>query len=733
MDGEKIPDERIREIFRKPPGLVFPFTRSCLIVGSRGVGKTTLFRYQKSLHDVDGIALHISLSTVFASLTRETGLGPLTVDVPNELEPLIIGKASSQLAIEITKRLEKRRIKIPFDLLCECLPTNVHYPKEDLIQLERLIAKMSVVEFSGIAETEPLIDFVSEVASICQKNLRPLLLLFDRADMVVAPSIVPILQMLDQSAGFIALVAMRPSPVGQAVANIPSIAGDHYGVVHLGSNPRSEEWLQFAEGAIRAQIGSVIDSIPQPIRRGIHLICRDSLRNSLELVARYLSADSSANDGELRRFEALENAIDELRENQLAAGQRTLQKYHPNFRGLVSQLRAEAIANTACPGPIILSVEKDPPASLFEGVSKVDRFIDEGLRSGCFCLPADAMWTPGLHPSELEIPQLLTWRKGDDLWNGQTPQFTKISRRERDVLGTFAGAKKMPSIFVAYRMNVPESKLFRSDFEEAVQLRRELSDFRVLDGHVPAGTSWASEIRKRIKDAKVLVGDVTGMSSEVMFELGFGYGLRKTTVPVVARPAAVSELPQWLGATQMGHYSDKAGIGGILSDIASHVSDPEFSRPQKAPAPIPSLAVWLRLLEWNENASQQFVQICRKLSIKHEIYDDSNFDETTLRRAASASLLVVSLDGREADSFIHYVCGAVVAHPNVGPGKRLQRRILVIERPNQQSRGFIADSLRRCQPTVRVITLEDVAHQTSVFGTTWNEWSNTTLDTRGMR
>jgi len=84
IDGEKIPDERVREIFRQPPGGPETFYRSSLVIGSRGVGKTTLLRYLKSIHE--GIAVHISLHAELSSLTKQTGLGPMAFDFSRDLE-----------------------------------------------------------------------------------------------------------------------------------------------------------------------------------------------------------------------------------------------------------------------------------------------------------------------------------------------------------------------------------------------------------------------------------------------------------------------------------------------------------------------------------------------------------------------------------------------------------------------------------------------------------------------
>lgn len=43
IDGKQTPDDRIRGLFRWPPDLAPECGRSALVIGSRGVGKTTLF------------------------------------------------------------------------------------------------------------------------------------------------------------------------------------------------------------------------------------------------------------------------------------------------------------------------------------------------------------------------------------------------------------------------------------------------------------------------------------------------------------------------------------------------------------------------------------------------------------------------------------------------------------------------------------------------------------------
>jgi len=728
VEGEKIPDERVRDIFRQPPGVPTTFYRSSLVIGSRGVGKTTLFRYQKEIHE--GIAVHISLHAELSSLTKQTGLGPLAFDYSPDLERLIIGKTVSLLAVSIVDRLIKKGLSIDRDVVADCLPSRFHHKSGSseaqwISDMKRAIARGSLEEFDSVSETRPLPPLISLLGELAQQKEGPLLLLLDRADMILAPSLVPVLELLDQSAQYTALVAMRPTLIGQNVTNLADeiVAGDHYGVVHLGVSPRSREWVDFVEDSVRAQMqvlqfGSRFSSIHKEIKDKIIALSRDSVRSSLELFARYVAAKSESASEELL------TALEDLRENQLAAAQRTLQKYHPDFRKLVSDIRAEALRQRGqITGPILLNITESARETLFSALARSSRLVEVALRAGALCMPDGQRWVPGLRPTELELPPLLVWQRGDTIWTADTVSTITIARDEQQILKKSGGSAKPPSIFVAYRMKSEESKSFRRTLEQALNSHPDLSRLLVNDGHVPAGTpSWAEAIRKRIQSAKAVVADVTGMRPDVLFELGFAYGLSKATIPVVSTSTGHANLPGWICGAQLGHYGDRSGIVGIVSGIAAQLSDPEFARVRRPPQPIPGLAVWLRCLDWNRHISDQFTTVAAREGLKVEVLPNNVFDESTIKRAASASLLVVSLDGTESDALMHFVCGAVVAKPRAGYGRTLSRVILVLQEPNMTGQNLIADSLRRCSDVVNVIEVNKVIDHTTRFGRKHNEW-----------
>jgi hypothetical protein len=726
LDGEKIPDNRIREIFRPPPQVPTEFYRSALIIGAKGAGKTTLFRYHKETHP--GLAVHISLATEFASLAKQSALGPLAIDYPPDVEQLVVGKATSLLAVSIAARLARKRIPIPWDTLRECIPVGVGVqPFADQVEgcsvLKSAVSRSPLEMFPDISHSRPLPDLMATLGERCEERHGPLLLLLDRADMVPPPALVPVLELLDQSGGYIALVATRPGHGGMTLVRLADAAvpGDHYDIVHLGILPRSNDWLDLVRDAVAAQLGEPARScLPEEMREGVLVLSRDSIRMALEIFARAAGASSVERGGQ-----AL-SALDDQREKHLVAVQRTLRAYHPDFRKLVNDIREQVLAESgSITGPVLLAIEGNSPETLFGAQSHLSTFLELSLRSGALCTPEGERWIPGTTPNEVEVPPLFVWRRGDKIWVAEAAVPCRITRRESRVLRVSGGPGAVPSLFVAYRMHFEESKRFKRRLEDLIRVHPSLAHWRFADGQVPAGTNWPTAIRGRINKSKVVVADVTGMRPDVLFELGFAFGLRRHFIPVVSKPEERGKLPYWLGATQVGHYDDAAGMAGIVSSIEAHFYDPEFSKTPRPPSPVPSLAVWLRVLDWNRTAMEQFRIAGEREGLKVEAYDDETPEETLIRRGTSAALLVVSLDGTEWDSLVHFVCGAVMSRPEAGyANRKLARQVLILEPPGTGQRSFTADSVARCHENVLIISLNSVARETSRFGRRHNEWAN---------
>ena len=339
-------------------------------------------------------------------------------------------------------------------------------------------------------------------------------------------------------------------------------------------------------------------------------------------------------------------------------------------------------------------------------------------------MPNGERWVPGLKVREVELPPLLLWEKGDRFWPSAVAQYSPTEWSEEQAFRTFRGSAPPLSIFVAYRMNFNESRKFRDDLEQALKSHPHLLQLQVKDGRVPLGAKWADAIRTRIKKSKAVVADVTGMRGDVLFEVGFAYGLRKVVIPVVANSEAWHTLPSWLAATQIGDYSSESGILSIVSSIAAHLSDPEFSKVDRPPEPVPGLAVFFRPLDWNSQARAEFETAALQEGLRPEVVEQGSQYEHIIRRAAGASLLVASLDGTDVDSLTHYICGAIISRPNAGYGPRLlPRTILLLTPPERDPSQLIADSLTRCQTSAQTIGADHVREQTLAFGQKYRSWS----------
>jgi hypothetical protein len=727
-EGEKIPDTEIIRVFRKPPGIPDVFGRSALIVGSKGAGKTTLLRYQKEKHSRGGIAIHVSLATELASIPKQAGLGPLSLHAAPRDEDLLINKIVSLLAVGLAARLCRKHVRIPLDVLHECIPTSLYgkRPKNSLDWLTDLKVRVSrgpLVEFASVAASRPLVTFLEATAEGCHKKHGPLLLLLDRADLVTPLALVPVLEVLDQSPGYTALVATRPGHGGATLNRLEAAAGpaDQYDVHHLGLWPRSHEWVDFVCEAIEAQLGAGSTGQHGPeIREGVLALARDSIRTGLEAFARLKVAKASKVRDELN------SALNDLKELQIVAVQSKVLAHHGDFRKLINTVRKRV--NEEGPtlaGPVEVSVNSGGERGLFGPPPQLALFIESALRAGGLSMCEGKRWLPGLLPDTLEVPPLLLWEPGDPMWRseGQPPPKPFVFS-DKEFLSTGGGPSPRPNIFIAYRMNSDESKAFRFTIEEDIGKHHTLGRCQVIDGRVPVGVDWAPEIRGRIKKAKLVVGDCTALRPEVLFELGFAHGLNTAILPVVSRMEK-EELPYWLRAKQIGQYSDSLGMSDILASIEAHLVDPSYLARRLQKPPVPSLVVWLRRLDWNRNASEQFHTAARREELKVEFFDEEDSIDEVLSRASIATFLVVSLDGREWDDLSHFICGAVVAKPNAGYGsKKIPRKIVVIEPDDVQRYAFCAEGLSRCVETVLICKPDEVLNELTAFSRSKRVWSD---------
>ncbi len=693
--------------------------------GSKGVGKTTLLRYQKAIHD--GVALHLSLATELSSLARQDALGPLVRQASGVRSDFVGNKASALLSLSIASRLLRKRVRVNRDAVAECIPRTLlgRMPRslrDWLWEAKIRVSRASLPVFESVPMTRPLVEFGREAAEASLRAEGSLLLLLDRADLVSPLALVPVLQLMDQSPGYTALVATRPGHGSGIVTRLDesSAPGDHYDVYNLGRSPLTKEWADFVSDALAAQVGEeLLKRIGRDRLDAVIALSRDSIRLALEVIARVAPSREDNIDGNL-----IEALVD-LRELYFMAVKTKLRPHHQDYGEAISWLRKEVIKKVGqVRGPVTLNILPENEPLLIPEPTRLFLFIEAALRSAALCIPNGRIWLPGDCPTLLEVPPLLMWQPGDPRWSyADAERLEPLKIREQDFRRVRGGPSPVPSVFIAYRMHSEESKAFSVALEQELSVHSRLATVKVQNGWVPVGTEdWAEEIRRRIGSSSLVVGDCTGMRPEVVFELGFAYGLGVPLLPVVAAGAR-SELPYWLRRRQVGEFQSGLDLGDLVASIEAHLADPSLRPRRGNPPPLPALLVWIKPTDWTSQATKQFQTLTQRENIHAEIYSDQDPPAKILERATLASFLVVTLDGTEWDAFAHYVCGAVVARPDAGYGaKKLSRRIVVVEPPDAKEREYTAEGLSRCEDTVVVVKPSSVREEARLFLERFRQW-----------
>lgn len=287
--------------------------------------------------------------------------------------------------------------------------------------------------------------------------------------------------------------------------------------------------------------------------------------------------------------------------------------------------------------------------------------------------------------------------------------------------------KSQPSIFVAYRFKSAESMNFRTQFEAKLSHIEALRDVDVVDGRVLPGDTWSTTIRKRIKRARLVVADVSYLSREVLFECGFAWGLSRRILPVLESSSLHSDLPRWLTALQVGHYSDKGGWNDILDSVSENLGiERRWGVPP--PDPIPHRIAWLGEGGKSGLGRRQLEEVCRRFGLTiaagELVADDiDDAEESLILEVCRSSLVIAFLDGTSSDCLYHFCAGVVVAHPTAGAASRkLVRRVLFVVTGGLSVDEVLADSARRVTRNIRVIHESDLAKELLAFGGRYESW-----------
>ena len=304
-------------------------------------------------------------------------------------------------------------------------------------------------------------------------------------------------------------------------------------------------------------------------------------------------------------------------------------------------------------------------------------------------------------------------------------RYTTYRLTSGELTGAGPRRRKEPAIFVAYRFRSTKSKEFRLSLEERLGRFESFSECRIVDGHTDIGSKWASEIRRRLEQALIVIADLTNLSPDVLFECGFARGLGKSVLPVLENVDSRASLPSWLTEYQVGHFADQKGWEDLITSIAGVLN---HGAVQATPAgsPVPGRCLLLRTGEWLDELKPQFSHIAKRFDMTLAADESvSELDDALLNMASSCSLIVAGLHNTDEDAFVHFVAGMLASKPTAGAAQRkLKRRIiLVVHDDHKETNSVVSESAVRVRSVIHVVRSSQLSDALSAYGELYESWS----------
>jgi hypothetical protein len=734
-DGEKIPEEDLTRIFRWPPELNVEPRRNTLVVGARGSGKTTLFRFLAKQHR--GLSLHLNLMQDFQSIEKRPDAAIAEPEPGSPPHSRIAGMAIALIALAIADACCQASTELDPQELMPCLPRSVRRPggfldAQVVGDLREATTSAPDDEFAALYQNDRLVRFVEHVAGASRRDRGHLLLLLDRPESTSAAALDPAVRLLDQSTGYVALLGVRPaflSPTLTQGHGFPR-PGDSYDVVQLGTSPRSAAWQRFVQETVAAQFPTALGSYDSATREHLIWLARDSARTAVQIVYNIQSKPSGSLPD---RFEQAAKAE---RDAQLTMCKSNLQSYHHDFGALVADIRRSAIAGGAVTGPVV--VDWTPTkGELFPELSRTERLLTAALRLGAVCMPEGESWTPGLRQRQVEFPPLFMWKPGTAFAAGSLARPVPVHQDESELWAS-RGRPRAMTAFVIYDPATEAGASFRSNLEDRAVERSRLSNLSVRDAQFDDEGALRAAVWESIKGSRVIVADLTSYDPSTIVRLGFAWGLGKPIIPVVHGPASHIAVPEWLTTIPLQYYGNDFDLGQLIDRLASMLATRAETRLQDRRHGALGLLTWLNpssqdadLREQVEGVvSEQLSRPTKSLVVPSTPTMGECFAlSPSADEAMSANLLVAWLDGTTADGYVAFVCGALSADPTAGGipmGNHwtggMPRHVLIIERPATDTRAMAA-AIRQC-PIARVIPPSDLVPHVEELGRDYLLWEH---------
>jgi len=733
LDGEKVPKGKLRDLFRVPPLVPLELTRSTLLIGARGVGKTTLLRYIAA--SSSATAIYLSLLDELGSVAKDAAAASYGDGIPPSLKNALCAKSECLLTLGLLRESLKYGMTAGANVRRE-LPPAISAPRRGAISPKWISQQVVTIRNAPIASIN--VDDCRGLLQRCAARLgedlteqgKELHVLLDRADMVQPFLAMPALNLLDQAGAYYALVATRPAPYADPDwgRNQPIAPIDHYNTTYIGIAPRTQEWRAFVRDAVSAQYAQVIASrrMPPALLDAIITYSRDSIRVALELTYATLKAPDKLWDDRLNR------ALDEAKSDLVRRGGAALNPWVRRFQDTVKAWRAKALSTAkklTVQTPVVIELTSGShQAELNHDLpppSPVDRFIAAALSVGVASPPDGEGWYPGSRLERIEISPILVWASTDrpTALVASEPRVVQFSASK--IAGPGRRKRRTGKMFVGYRFKAEESREFFASFKAAIQKHPLLGGVKVREGKLPAGTEWAHEIRERLRRSSLLaVGDVTGLRGDILFELGLARGLRRPIAPVLAKRRMLEDMPGWLRAINHGYYERPSDLTELVSSVLEHLNYRQRYQPRRFPDPVPTLVGAIGVFPWNRHLLDRVSTLARREGLDYRAVDgvsDSSFEEA-MDLAAKAAFLVLPSDGTQGvDAFSHFAAGIVTAWPRIGDLSGGLRRHVVLH--VQDPQVAVPDSIKHCQSVITCTQeLNEGIESFTAFLTHYKDW-----------
>ncbi len=420
-DGEKVSALQIQQTHVPHPGISEHFSRSALLIGSRGVGKTFLLRHRKQTSHQG--AIYINLVDTLHSIARDAGIGGRSLVFTEDQAKRIQAKTAALIAskaMELCIREVDENIPLRLSIINPLLPSELHEATATstakATDLRFAISTSQLALWPARDLTQILVEVMRRLAEVYPY---PLCLFFDRAEDIAIPSLGVLVQLLDQSVEPLVIIAARPG-VAQLIRRNQDdptlIPGDHYDIIHVGVNPYDESWKRFVESATRNYLAANEISIPEDLQFAwAWNMARDSIRQAVSFAQMAISAATDVNDDQRL---ALMHAA---REQLLRIVRQQLVPEHADFCNVIDHIRhnksvASALAGESQFALLLRIVGRPPQQTLFGEQDLLTDYVLRAMRGGALFYPPRHHWHPYELPDTFELAPLLTWDGRNAKW-----------------------------------------------------------------------------------------------------------------------------------------------------------------------------------------------------------------------------------------------------------------------------------------------------------------------------